>query len=262
MLFKIELQNTNGLQTLPINYQYPLSAALYRIIAKGDAKYAAFLHENGYGKRFKLFTFSDINCPFKIKGDRLLLQSEKVEFWVAFYLPQATETFIKGLFLSEHIEIADKRTRAVFTVRSVESVPDVLQQYNENQIINIVVKPISPIVCGLQNEKGNYIFLDPDDPRFIESIVYNWRGKLATCFEETTACSALLMVKVVPAGMPFKSRLITIKEGTPAQTKIRGWLNFELALTAERRFVELIMGAGAGLYNAMGMGALRWFERK
>lgn len=257
MLFKIVLQSTNGLQKLPINYQYPLSAALYKIIAKGDAQYAAFLHENGYGKRLKLFTFSDISCPFKIERDRLLLQSEEVGFWISFYLPQATETFIKGLFLSEQVEIADKRTQAVFTVRSVESIPDTLQQYKENEIINIVAEPLSPIVCGIQNEKRNYIFLNPDDPRFRESTVYNWRSKIVACFDEATALSALLMVEVVPIKKPFKSRLITIKGGTPAETKIRGWMNFELAITAEKRFLELLLGAGVGINNAMGMGCVR-----
>ena len=63
MTFNIFL-NINKKGVLPINYQYPLSAAIYRIISKGDKEYANLLHEKGYGKGFKLFTFSQLNVPF------------------------------------------------------------------------------------------------------------------------------------------------------------------------------------------------------
>jgi len=53
MRFKIII-STDTVNTLliPINYQYPLSSAIYRIIAKGDRQYADFLHEKGYGKEY------------------------------------------------------------------------------------------------------------------------------------------------------------------------------------------------------------------
>ncbi len=43
MRFSITLTVKDG-NLLPINYQYPLSAALYRIISKDDANYAQFLY--------------------------------------------------------------------------------------------------------------------------------------------------------------------------------------------------------------------------
>ena len=79
MRLTIFLDKTNG-DTIPINYQYPLSAAIYQIIAKGDKDYASFLHEKGYGKGFKFFTFSQINVPFKIEGDRMRLMSNELKF--------------------------------------------------------------------------------------------------------------------------------------------------------------------------------------
>lgn len=243
-------------EIIPINYQYPLSGAIYRIIAKGDAAYASFLHETGYGKGFKLFTFSQLNVPFKIEGDRLHLTGNEASFQVSFHLPQAMENFVKGLFQSERIDIADKKSKAGFTIKSVESLANPLQQYKENEIVNITMKPLSPIVAGLHNEKGNYDFLSPDDTRFTESLIYNWRNKIATCYDEATASSALLMIEIIPMKQPFKSRLITIKSGTPEETKIRGWMNFGLKVTAERRFVELILNSGAGVYNSMGCGSV------
>jgi CRISPR-associated endoribonuclease Cas6 len=257
MQFKITLKSTQPKSTLPINYQYPMSSALYRIIAKGDTEYAAFLHQSGYGKGFKLFTFSQVNCPFLIEGDRLHMQDDELWFIVSFHLPQAMENFIRGLFQSERIDIADKHSRASFTVKSIESLPDSLSRSTNNEIVNIELKPLSPVVVGLHNEKGNYDFLSPDDARFAESLLYNWRGKIAACYDEPTAASALLLLEVVPMKHPFKSRLITIKADTPEMTQIRGWINFGLKVTGEKRFVELLVNAGAGLYNAMGCGCVQ-----
>lgn len=253
--FSITLQAIEG-KMLPINYQYPLSSAIYRIIAKGDQEYAAFLHESGYGKGFKFFTFSQLNVPFKIAGDRLQLLKNEVIFQIAFHLPQTMESFVKGLFQSEKIDIADRKSKVSFVVKSVESLPNLLQTYKENEIINIHVKPISAMVVGLQNENANYDFLSPDDARFTESLIYNWRSKIETCYDAATASGALLMLEVIPMKQPFKSRLMTIKADTPQETKIRGWLNFELKITGEKRFVEILMNSGCGVYNAMGCGCV------
>lgn len=257
MKFNITLTNISSTNELPINYQYPLSAAIYKIIDKGDKQYAQFLHEKGYGQghqKFKLFTFSQLSVPFKIVGDRLKLNSNEASFTVSFHLPQAMESFIKGLFQSEEITIADKQSKVNFKVKSVESLPNPLANYKDNEIINKQLQVHSPIVAGIKNDKGNFDFLSPEDPRFIDSLIYNWRSKIATVFDQETSASALLMLAVIPMKQAPKSRLITIKADTPEQTKIKGWMNFGLQITGEKRFIELLMNSGAGLYNSMGMG--------
>src|SRR5690554_4883241 len=132
MRFKIILHKISGNQ-IPINYQYPLSAVIYKILAKGNTEYAQFLHETGYGKGFKLLSFSQLNVPFRIerfdkiegigKKDRMRLLGDEASFQIAFHLPQAMENFVKGLFQSEQIDIADKKSKVSFSVKSVESLP-------------------------------------------------------------------------------------------------------------------------------------------
>ncbi|MDA3616265.1 CRISPR-associated endoribonuclease Cas6 [Polluticaenibacter yanchengensis] len=261
MRFNILLHTNFSDRRIPINYQYPLSSAIYRIISKGDGEYAKFLHETGYGKKgFKLFTFSQINCPFKISGDRMELLTNELLFQVSFHLPEAMETFIKGLFLSEKVDIADSRSKVSFTVKSIERLPNLLGDSNEGEMINISTRPTSPIVAGVQNEKGYYDFLSPDNRLFTESLIHNWRSKISTCYDDATAESALLMMEVFSMKNPFKSRLITIKSGKPEETKIRGWLNLGLKITGERRFVELLLNAGTGVYSSQGMGFLESFS--
>ena len=261
MRFTLNLITQYNSAIIPLNYQYPISAAIYKIIARADHEYASFLHDNGYKeegslKSFKFFTFSDIRTPFIIAGDRLRLTANHAELEVCFHLPQAAENFIKGLFMHQQFDIADKKSKARFEIQSVESLPDPLQAYKPQELISIVLKPLSPVVAGLPNSKGNYDFLSPEDIRFIESLVYNWRSKVSTCFNPATGSSALLMMEVVPMKGPAKSRLITIKADTPGETRIRGWMGFSLKITSEKRFVELLLNGGVGVYNSLGCGCV------
>lgn len=64
MRFQIKFRLEGKRQVLPLNYQYPLSSWIYKVLEKGDAALSGFLHREGYrlenGKTFKLFTFSQI----------------------------------------------------------------------------------------------------------------------------------------------------------------------------------------------------------
>ncbi len=123
MRFKLSLQTNPG-AFIPFNYQYPLSSAIYKIIQSADAEFAAFLHNTGYGegyKQFKLFTFSDIKTPFQKRGDRMQLITGEAELIICFYMPVAAENFIKGLFMNQHLEIADAGSKTGFTITAVES---------------------------------------------------------------------------------------------------------------------------------------------
>ncbi len=257
MVFRIELHKIFG-DKIPINYQYPLSSAIYRILAKGDAEYAQFLHEEGYGKGFKFFTFSDLRLKFKlVDKDRMRLLNNEVSFKIHFHMPEASGNFIAGLFKSEEIVIADKKSKVVFKVHAVQAVQSPFDSSKpENEIIQMIFKPASAVLVGVKNENSNYDYLSPEDDRYIDSLIYNWRGKIRDSYDEATAQKAVLLAEVEFFDNPFRSRLVHIKSETDAETKIRGYLNFKLKLTAEKRFLKLIYNAGIGLGNAQGMGCL------
>ena len=256
MRFRVVLEAYEGNNILPINYQYPLSSAIYRIINKSDEEYAHFLHSEGYGKGYKFFCFSDIYCPFRIVGDRLHLRENEIELKVGFQLPEAMRNFVQGLFASEKIDIADKKSKQSFKVKAIESIPNPLECHKDIEFVNIELKPISPLVVGVKNINWHYDYLSPEDSKFIEMFTYNWREKIKTFFGEEVAKTALLMVKANFFRMPCRSRLITIKMDTTQETKIRGFVNFKLQIQAERRFIDLLLNVGGGLYNSQGMGCL------
>lgn len=260
MRFKITTNIVGHSKILPLNYQYPLSAAIYKILALADEEYASFLHNKGYSKvgslkTFKLFTFSDINAPFKIQGDRMILLTSQAELVVSFHLPEAAENFIKGLFELQQIKIADKKSGVFFIVKSVEAISNGIAS---NKIQEIILQPISPIICGSKNERSHYDYLSPEHKDFVPQLMYNWKEKYKTLNSTEQADIALAdtTIEVIFYRNPPKSRLITIKADTPAETKIRGFSNFRLKVQGNQSALELLVNSGVGIYNSLGMGSV------
>jgi CRISPR-associated endoribonuclease Cas6 len=210
MQFRLRLLSRRGTE-IPVNYQYPLSAVIYRVIERADQEYALFLHDTGYGqprafKTFKLFSFSDIKVPFRISGDRLQLLDQEAECIVSFHLPRAAENFIKGLFIDQRIEIADKRSKAVFTIAQVEALP---MSFTEEKIQEVILQPQSPVVCGIKNERDHYNFLSPEHPDFIRMLLHNWKEKYIALHgrEQTHIVFVDVTMEVIFFRNPPKSRL-------------------------------------------------------
>ena len=262
MRFLLNLNTLSSEAIIPVNYQYPLSAAIYRILERADKSYSRFLHETGYQqpnslKSFKLFTFSDLKTSFKIKGDRLQLTSGNAELLVSFHLPTAAENFIKGLFMDQQLDIADKKSRASFAISQVSVSPCLLPNEAFQEVI---LQLLSPVVCGLKNERGNYDFLSPEHAEFVPKLRHNWKEKYAVVYGEAEANAVFgeVAMEVLYYRNPPRSRLITIKADTPAETKIRGFTNFQLKVKGRREAMELLMNSGVGVYNALGMGCVTY----
>ncbi|MBC9929877.1 CRISPR-associated endoribonuclease Cas6 [Chitinophaga qingshengii] len=258
MQLKITLNALQPGSIIPINYQYPLSAAIYRILSRGDAGYATFLHDIGYRradslKTFKLFTCSDIQVPFRIYEDRLVLLSQEATFIFSFYLPKTAFTFMKGLFMHQHMEIADHKSKTTFKVIAVEALPDIPVP-NDAQLHDILLQPISPIVSGYKDTNGHYTFLSPENSMFIDALMFNWSEKYKTVYEESNTTENSL--SVVMCDKPLKSRLISIKAGTKEQIRIKGYMNFLLKAKGDYKSLNLLVNGGVGLYNSVCMGSV------
>lgn len=76
---------------IPLNYQYPASALIYKILSKSGSEFSNWLHENGYSddkRRFKLFTFSRLFVPrYLIEGAYMQILSDRVDWYISF-LPE------------------------------------------------------------------------------------------------------------------------------------------------------------------------------
>ena len=157
MRFKLHLKPVRDGQKLIFNYQYPLQAWLYGLIAQADEDYANFLHNRGYEvpnsrKTFKHFTFSSLQItnakPIR-KGDTYIqLRSDNVTLIVSFLMDKAAEDFIVGLFQHQAMSIYNRELRADFVVEQVETLalPDFIN--TEANKTTMTFKTISPLVIA------------------------------------------------------------------------------------------------------------------
>ena len=157
MRFKLHLKPVRDGQKLLFNYQYPLQAWLYGLIAQADEDYANFLHNRGYEvpnsrKTFKHFTFSSLQItnakPIR-KGDTYIqLRSDNVTLIVSFLMDKAAEDFIVGLFQHQAMSIYNRELRADFVVERVETLELPHFSNTESNKTVMAFKTISPMVIA------------------------------------------------------------------------------------------------------------------
>ncbi|PRY39955.1 CRISPR-associated Cas6 family protein [Spirosoma oryzae] len=264
MQFRITLKPVARQTLVPFNYAYRLSAFIYAVLAEADQQYATFLHGQGYEysstRRFKLFTFSDLiipNARVDTRAGGLWVTTPHIEWVVSFFIDSAAQHFIMGLFQDQRCVIATPRHRAEFIIERVEAVPV------EIPTNTIQLRTLSPVVIAEKDERGMDQYLHPADVQFgpllIDNLLAKWnsipRPVLAGDSSTDDFVTSAITYRLLPSREP-KSRLVTIKEDSRAETKVRGWFGFTFELSGPKEILELAVLAGIGRYNAEGFGAV------
>lgn len=126
MRLKLILRST-GETLIPINYNYPLSGAIYRLLGFGSPEFASFLHNKGYridGKSYKLFSFALKPEKCKAERDMLRLLSPVVDLYITTPLDNDFVNFLlTGLYHSKELVISQNRSKTTFSINSLESIP-------------------------------------------------------------------------------------------------------------------------------------------
>jgi CRISPR-associated endoribonuclease Cas6 len=257
MRFKINISINTRRLLLPVDYQYAMASAIYKLIEKGDKAYSRFLHDEGFSpgglKRFKLFTFSPLSLPrythWKNKG-LFELHDNSLSFTISFMADKAAEVFIKGMFADQQISIGDRFNKLDAEVTSVEALPPPF-------FTNIVhYRCIAPLCIKLKQEGFMHEqYLPPDDPRFESIFLQNMIAKCAALnILYTDAKIEHEQLKFQLCGN-YRSKLISIKPYTKEETRIRGFI-FDFSLHGPEYMHEMGYYAGFGMNNAMGFGAV------
>lgn len=256
MRFKITLNRTGRQRMLPMDYQYYLSAWIYKVIAKADAEFSDFLHSEGYTsgyKQFKLFGYSPLNLgkPKLWKEKSLFeIHTGQLSLSVSFHLAEAAEKFIIGLFNNQQVYIGDQFNGLDLAVTQVERLPE------PKIAATMSYRAVSPVVISLKGENSKYAqYLSPADTGYDELI----RKNLLTKY------SSVPNVTPLPDNPDFRftlksdarSKLATVKPYTPEQSKVRGFV-FGFELTCPPEIHQLVLAAGIGEKNSTGFG---WIEK-
>jgi len=263
MRLKLTLCPVEKKCAIPINYQYPLSAAIYKILYSASSEYAKFLHEKGYisekGNPLKLFTFSYLLIP-NVSFKNNILYIYGAPACTLFVSSPLIEDFIKnfvvGLFTNQKIAIGNKQTIGRFLITQVESIATPKFSESEN------FKCLSPFVLSTMKMKNNKLmphYYRADDPALEEAIRQNLIQKYQTIYKklpENQSLNFQLDKNYVErkGGFDKISKLITIKENNEEQkTKIKAiFAPFNLSGSSELQTIA--WEAGIGNYCSQGFG--------
>jgi CRISPR-associated endoribonuclease Cas6 len=258
MRFRIRLNRTGRERYLPINYQYELSAAIYKIIDRADSEFSEFLHSQGYlafGKQFRLFTFSRLDFRgYKVirEASRIEHYGEEAAFEISFLVDRAAEEFIKGLFLAQELFIGDKISRIAYRVSHIEAVaPPVFRE-------TMSYRCLSPIFARRKREDGGEDYLHPGDTGYEALLLQNLISK-SRAFALAENPSGNLQedapqLKLLPRGKVYKNG-VRIKQLTQSESMLIGYM-YEFELTAPAELQEVGYYAGFGHLGSQGFGCV------
>ena len=263
MRIKLSLRSVENNSRIPINYQYPLSAAIYKILSHGSAEYADWLHNKGYlsgdGKPRKLFNFSKLHIPGVKRIDSTLLIPGNRNCQVCISSPMLEDFiqhFVIGLFENQKIEIGGRNTITRFAIESVETVA--LPEFKPHQKFRC----LSPVVISgkhLYDERLQEYYLRADDPDLSNAIKKNLTKKYELIFQKSIDDDNFEFVLdrdyiTRRGGIHKISKLITIKENIKNEaTKIKCFES-PFTLSAKRELMNIAWECGIGQRNSLGFG--------
>jgi CRISPR-associated endoribonuclease Cas6 len=245
MRLKLQLEAL-GSDLLPFNYEYAVSAWIYKTLAQADPIFATWLHDNGYStednyRKFKLFTFSKIEpAAYRIvprKG--FLLQEKQAQLTLSFLIDKAMQDFVTGIFQSQSLSIRIKGGSIDFKIVHVE----VLPTPNFQPIMRFRAK--SPIFMSKREEGvSQAIYISPDDADYKTFVINNLLEKARALNEDISPALTDFRALTKP-----NSQLLNINA-----TKIKAF-SFDFIIAAPVELIRIGYYAGFGGKNSsLGLG--------
>ncbi len=263
MRLQLSLRATSKSQFIPINYNYPIAAWIYRVLYESSPDYAEFLHDRGYsgsdGKLRKLFTFSRL-----LFSPRAFLHGDSLRFTpqhritLLFSSPMIND-FIQhlviGLFQNQVVTISNSRVGSPLMVEQVEALPE--PEWKPRMRF----RALSPIVVTTKHEhlgRVSKYYMRPDDPALSEQIRTSLVRKFETVHGISPAQAELTAEPDLSKHLAHPERamtLVKLKEGQPDQTNVKGFL-CPLILTGSPDLIRTAWECGIGDQTSMGFGCL------
>lgn len=227
-------------QKLPINYPYLISSWVYNTLHESDARFANWLHEQGYtlkGKKYKHFCFSMLKPKlYKIhKREQVFeLVEGPTELSLSFNMDKGAKNMIKGLFQNNLIELKSGQYfnfLGMITQVAIEESPMFSEQMQ--------YRAQTPICISVGSEDSKHAqYLHPTDERFADAFASNLVDKANAYLEEEKYKTKDVQFKLKTKDP--KSKLYSIKG-----IDVRGFL-FDFELTAPQELQEIGYYAGFG----------------
>lgn len=263
MRIEVTLQPEKSKYIIPINYNYPLSAAIYKVFANSGPRFAEWLHLKGFsiddGKRFKFFNFSRLNFEEMTIHKNSIIGEGLVRFNLSSPIEDTLVlNFINGLLSSKGIYIGSNESGTNFKVLSASIKPIPVFDFDMKFIMQ------SPTVVSIKNSADRIIYLKPSDIEIKNALAINLKNKYKVLFNKTYHEFLDIQLDLdyiqKKGGDEAVMKLITIKENTSSQAKIKGFMT-PFRIIADPKLIKLAYYCGIGEKNSLGFGAIEVIKR-
>ncbi len=241
------------------NYNYPLSAAIYKMLKFGSPEFAEFLHDVGYvekGKYYKLFCWALRLNRIKPQRDIFKLESPLATLIISSPLvDKFLKNVVLGAFNAQKLEIVYEGIRSTFEIQSIESLEEPVFAKN------MKFKMLSPIVLSTRRSGNSkpYYYRFYDDINEINKILNNnLKNKYKLITKDDYKGDDILLqwdeqyIKKAKSAKQLTS-LIKIKTNGKPEIFIKG-NRLPFTLSGAPELMKIGYEAGFGSHNSLGFG--------
>ena len=243
--------------SVTINYNYQLSAAIYSLLRFGSPEFSTFLHDIGFnqnGKKYKLFTFALRFERIKISGKEIELLSHNAYLYITSPLiDDFIKNFVIGTFEKQRIEIHGYYKTTLFAIHQVESLPAI--EFTEHHKFSL----LSPMVLSTKKEYNGSLkqyFLRYTDTYDINRIItQNLKNKYSIVkgLESDADLLSLEWDHEYVNRKPRISKKITIDQNGEYPIDLIG-IQAPFTLKGDPELIKIGYECGFGEKNSMGFG--------
>ncbi|MDD2716741.1 MAG: CRISPR-associated endoribonuclease Cas6 [Candidatus Wallbacteria bacterium] len=236
--------------SIPINYNYFITAMIYRFLAASSQEFSAFLHDYGYRlsgsrKGFKLFTYSMLRGHHTITG-ALISFTGPVTLLLSSPVMPFVQHLVNGLFSrGANLEIGPSTGRGRFRIESVET----LENPKFTRKMKFVC--LSPATVSVSGDNGLPHYLRPWEEGFSDAIKHNLMRKYELVHGKKLRDSAF-EVRIDNDYMNRHAGKV-MKTIAFKKAKIAGYFA-PFTVTGSPKLLELGYEAGFGEKGSMGFG--------
>jgi CRISPR-associated endoribonuclease Cas6 len=261
MRLTVTLSHHKASVNLPMNSSYQLSSLIYNAVERSSCEYAKQLHEQGYclqNKPFKLFTFSPLSVAGK--GKKWQVHTNGTMSSKERYL-RLTVSSPKRDFI-DHLDTGLKQELFVMVGYEQFRVESVRRLDAPKFTGNMRFVALSPLVCTTKKESERYAqFIYPDNDEFervlFTNLAYKYEAVHGHPYKGNEKRLRFTLDREYVERRNGKvHKLVTIKQGKPDETQVKGTLA-PFRLEAPPELIQIGYDCGFGEKNSQGFGMVK-----
>lgn len=261
MRLELTLKPLHKNYIVPFNYNYQISSAIYRIFQNSSPEFSYWLHAKGWigsdNKPIKMFNFSKLFFQEVNADNDILIAKGYCKFFLTSPIEEKIiQHFILGIMHSNDLIITSKKSEAKFRIISADIIPN--PNFSDNMKF-IMLSPTTSSITIEKEGKKSIQYLLPDSKEIKKALIKNLQKKYELIYQQKYNGNIELDFDWdyinKRGGVEKITKLITVKEDTKNEIKIRGFI-CPIIVNATSEINKIAYELGIGEKNSLGFGML------